>query len=266
MNKVINSGLEQATTSLEVRITTDGDRNTYAEIAWPCCFPADIGVPAGKVYTGVARTALGEVFDIRIGAKLAMVRALDAWADDLNSSLLPEDQDVSDDWVEILNANEVLTNQMVSALLQITDLSEALGENVESELVDHAIAEMAAVGLYDEDSDYGGMIGRSVEQILRVMAAQKHSGMSNSIVMDLVNRLRNHEALTPLTDSPDEWEDRSEQSGTPLWQNRRDPRMFSTDRGATYYNIADVGIDGETATYPSEDSTPPVDEFNPLTQ
>ena len=32
-------------------------------------------------------------------------------------------------------------------------------------LVEHAVAEMRSVGLYDNDSDYAGMLGKAVEDL-----------------------------------------------------------------------------------------------------
>ena len=43
--------------------------------------------------------------------------------------------------------------------------------------------------LYDDESDYGGMIGESVEMLSAVLMAQHHSGMSANIVVGVFNGL-----------------------------------------------------------------------------
>lgn len=109
-------------------------------------------------------------------------------------------------------------------------------------LVDHATYELKRAGLFDEDSDYDGMLGSAVLELIGVFANQGHSGMSAEMVTDLFGRLARYQALTPLTDDPAEWEDRTEISGTPLWQNKRDSAVFSNDGGKTTYRVD--GADG----------------------
>lgn len=123
------------------------------------------------------------------------------------------------------------------------------GSEPDSNLIRHAQTELSLVGLYDEDSDYGGMIGRSTEDLIRVFAMQGHSGFSASWVMDLFTKLASHESLTPLTSNPDEWVDVSEASGRPLWQNKRCPSAFSENGGATYYLLDESVYDEETGVH-----------------
>jgi hypothetical protein len=107
----------------------------------------------------------------------------------------------------------------------------------DSGLCQHAKRELELAGLFDEDSDYGGMLGRSAYEIVRTFASQGHSGASAEIVTDLVARLMAYQPLTPITTNPDEWIDQSEVSGTPLWQSKRDPSVFSTDGGKTWQGV-----------------------------
>lgn len=74
-----------------------------------------------------------------------------------------------------------------------------------------------------------------------------HSGSSHAAALDLLVRLLRREALTPLTSDPGEWIDRSEMSGTPLWQNLRDSRAMSLDGGRTYTLVDDPGKTVRTA-------------------
>ena len=45
------------------------------------------------------------------------------------------------------------------------------------------------LGVLDKDSDYNGMIGKSVRQLSSVFSKQGHSGMSAQITMSLFNQL-----------------------------------------------------------------------------
>lgn len=96
---------------------------------------------------------------------------------------------------------------------------------------------MQRAGLYDTDSDYNGMIGNSVEALVKLFAEQGHSGFSAGLVLEAFNRVVRHRPLTPLTSDPSEWIDRSEESGRPMWQSRRSPSVFSTDGGQTWYDL-----------------------------
>lgn len=104
-----------------------------------------------------------------------------------------------------------------------------------SNLEKHAEREMRRAGLYDADSDYGGMIPEAVMKLVRVHAAEGHSGGSHNLVMQIFNRVANFKTLTPITNSPDEWHE----VGTDIWQNTRDSSFFSTDGGKTGYSIDD---------------------------
>ncbi|NIO30179.1 MAG: hypothetical protein GTN75_00095 [Gemmatimonadetes bacterium] len=45
-------------------------------------------------------------------------------------------------------------------------------------LEQHARRELELAGLFDEDSDYGGMLGHSTMRLIEAFAAEGHSGMS----------------------------------------------------------------------------------------
>lgn len=68
-----------------------------------------------------------------------------------------------------------------------------------------------------------------------------HSGGSHSVVVEWLHDLLNFKNLSPLTDDPDEWMHVAEEmAGSPeVWQNRRNPEMFSNDGGKTYYWVND---------------------------
>lgn len=64
-----------------------------------------------------------------------------------------------------------------------------------SNLVKHANEELTKAGLFDKDSDYAGMIGHAVKELITVFAAQGHSGMSAQMTRELFYKLSNFENL-----------------------------------------------------------------------
>lgn len=109
-----------------------------------------------------------------------------------------------------------------------------------SNLEKHAEEELRRAGLFDKDSDYGGMLAEAVMKLIRVHAAEGHSEFSHAQTLRIFNRVVNCKTLTPVTDDPAEWCNVSEHGspdGKPLWQNRRTPSLFSNDGGKTYYDI-----------------------------
>jgi hypothetical protein len=103
--------------------------------------------------------------------------------------------------------------------------------DVDSNLVRHAHAELLRAGLWDEDSDYRGMLADAVFDLVKVFAEQGHSGFSASMARDLFAKLSDFQSLGPITDDPAEWIE----VGPEMWQNSRMPSAFSTDGGRTHY-------------------------------
>lgn len=104
-------------------------------------------------------------------------------------------------------------------------------------LVDYAQKELSRAGLFDEDSDYGGMLGGACLAIIEIFASQGHSGLSASITTEIVGKLMRFEPLTPLTSDPSEWMLVDEDGDAKTWQSLRKPSAFSHDGGATWYDI-----------------------------
>lgn len=95
-------------------------------------------------------------------------------------------------------------------------------------LVDHAEMELRAAGLYDDDSDYGGMMPGAVLELIKVFAEQGHSGGSAPICIDLFRRLAMYEPLVPLTGNDYEWFEYMPGH----WQNKRCSHVFKDSSGA----------------------------------
>lgn len=114
-------------------------------------------------------------------------------------------------------------------------------------LVEHAKYELELAGLFDKDSDYDGMLGEAVLELVKVFAKQGHSGFSAHTVLELFNTVASYKPLSPIGVSEDEWMDVSGSSSEPMWQNKRRGTTFSRDGGKTWYDIDDPNLNkGDT--------------------
>jgi len=104
-----------------------------------------------------------------------------------------------------------------------------------SRLVEHARTELALLG---EDSEYAASLLAAVEGFA---SFDGHSGGSYLIGVEQLHALLQFRNLTPLTDDPAEWQDRSQETGQPMWQSRRNLEAFSTDGGRTYTLLYERG-------------------------
>lgn len=109
----------------------------------------------------------------------------------------------------------------------------------ESQLITHARRELQRAGLFDEDSDYGGMLGTSVMKLIEAFDGEGRSGYSAMMAISLFRRLAQFQNLTPLTTDPEEWMNVSDMSGSEMWQSVRRSDAFSTDGGKTHYLLDD---------------------------
>ncbi|MCX5522178.1 hypothetical protein OG342_04755 [Streptomyces bobili] len=98
----------------------------------------------------------------------------------------------------------------------------------DSPLVDHARRELALIGEDDWLTD-------GLCKVVAAFAAMGHSGFSAEHSAVVLEKLLRYQPLSPLTDDPAEWIDRTrEMGGEPFWQNCRDSRAMSQDCGKTY--------------------------------
>lgn len=101
-------------------------------------------------------------------------------------------------------------------------------------LIEHAEAELRAAGFYDKDSDYNGMLAESVMQLIRVFAAQGHSGYSAARTAQLFATLASYKPLKPITGEADEWV--HGHAGKDTYQNKRLSSVFKEgENGQPYY-------------------------------
>lgn len=126
-----------------------------------------------------------------------------------------------------------------------------------SNLVEHARRELELLGQTDQDPGFSESIIAAVE----AFTSFPHSGWSAMVARKMLAKLLNREALSPLTDHPDEWDDKSQVSGYQFWQNVRDTRAFSEDGGKTYFLLGDPTIrhseHREKVTTPETITLPP---------
>lgn len=116
-----------------------------------------------------------------------------------------------------------------------------------SNLIDHAAKELKLAGLFDKDSDYNGMLGDAVLDLVKVFSKQGHSGFSAHQTLKIFNQVANYKPLTPIGTTKEEWINVSDMSGEKLWQNSRRSTTFSRDGGKTWYDIDDPKLDnGDT--------------------
>jgi hypothetical protein len=105
-----------------------------------------------------------------------------------------------------------------------------------SNLYQHAKRELQLAGMFDKDTDYGGMLGEATLRLIETFAKEGHSGFSAAYCRALFQKLSNYENLTEITDNLDEW--MSVDKHLPeTCQNKRNPALFSTDAGKTYYSV-----------------------------
>jgi hypothetical protein len=145
--------------------------------------------------------------------------------------------DVSNDDLEIIsetNLGEFGIYEGIKVPLDFPIIQEGL--------IDHSQYELQQAGLFGADSDYNGMIGKAVLELIKTFSSQGHSGFSAQWVKELFNKLSNFENLTPITPNPEEWTNVSDIPSEPLWQNKRNPATFSKDGGKTWYNLDDKSI------------------------
>jgi hypothetical protein len=103
-------------------------------------------------------------------------------------------------------------------------------------LVDHARRELELCGQFTEDPAYAQSV---VAAIAALTSYDGHSGGSFFAATAQIQTLLGFGTLSPLTNNPDEWCDVAVESGTTLYQSRRNPEAFSKDGGKTYYVLSE---------------------------
>lgn len=117
-------------------------------------------------------------------------------------------------------------------------------------LVEHARRELERIGEEPETVDW-------YCRVLAEFASFGHSGGSAMATIPVLHALLQSQPLSPLTDDPAEWIDRTKISGgVPMWQNVRDSTAFSEDGGRTYWLLAEREATDSMETTPLHHSEP----------
>jgi len=103
-------------------------------------------------------------------------------------------------------------------------------------LMEYAKYELDRAGLFDEDSDYGGMLGTAVLELVQKFGEQGHSGLSAEMATRCAERLMRYKPLTPI-ERPVEADWNVCDLDESVFQHRRFSSLFSSDKGKTWYNI-----------------------------
>ncbi|HEY6020532.1 MAG TPA: hypothetical protein VIY48_11785 [Candidatus Paceibacterota bacterium] len=110
-----------------------------------------------------------------------------------------------------------------------------------SSIAEHARRELKLCGQYDESPEYSESIIKAIEAFM----SYGHSGGSAEVALGQFNTLMNRRSLSPITSDPEEWIDRSKESGKPFWQNSRDSTAFSEDGGKTWWFLSEKTTEEE---------------------
>jgi hypothetical protein len=116
--------------------------------------------------------------------------------------------------------------------------------------VEHARRELRLAGITERDPAYAAGIVAAVAVLQALVAGEQRTA---DTAREQLGVLLAYGTLTPLTDDPHEWLDRSGPTGRALWQNARNPYAYSNDGGRTYWLLAERQAHSPAAppTYPS---------------
>ena len=125
----------------------------------------------------------------------------------------------------------------------------------DNNLVRHAETELRLAGLFDKNSDYAGMLGPAVLQMVRQFSDEGHSGYSAGLAVSIFQKVARFEPLTPLTGEPSEWVEYMDGH----FQNKRCSHVFKegTD-GQAYDSSGKVFRDPDGGCYTNRESRVPI--------
>lgn len=117
-------------------------------------------------------------------------------------------------------------------------------------LSEHARSELQRAGEFDRDPIRATVLMALVSVVDAFVSTGELSAVD---LVDPLGLLLHHSTLTPLTDEPSEWADRSTATGRRLWQSRRNPNAFSHNGGASFFLLAEKQqySPADPPTYPS---------------
>jgi len=125
--------------------------------------------------------------------------------------------------------------------------------------LEFAKSEIEKMGLFSEEGDfYGGMTGEVLMELCVVLARQRYSGMSTSLIGYLFQRLANGHPLSPLTGEESEWQEVEDGK----YQNKRCPSVFKDGKTGQAYQVDRyIFVDGQGTAYITRDSRQYIESF-----
>ncbi len=125
---------------------------------------------------------------------------------------------------------------------RLTELKQRLGlalsilRGRDGNLVQHALTELQAAGYFDGDDMNASAAGHLID-LVRVFAAQGHTGVSAPAMVHLFREVANFKPLGPLTGANSEWFDHGEGMPSSRFQNRRASHVFKDTADGPAYDI-----------------------------
>jgi hypothetical protein len=111
------------------------------------------------------------------------------------------------------------------------------------EIQAHALREFKLAGMLEESADAQTKnIAKVITGMLdSLQGLENPDGTTMKAAIGLFIMLVNMRLISPITDSEEEWANKTDlEKGIALWQNVRDPNLFSGDSGKTYYVLDDI--------------------------
>ena len=124
-----------------------------------------------------------------------------------------------------------------------------------SNLIDHARAELAAIGIQPQPGKpiIQKMVSEDVLELLEVFSKQGHSGSSAPYIAGLFHKLAMFEPLGPLTGADSEWVE----VGEGVFQNARCSHVFK-ENGQAYDSEGRIFREPDGSCFTNRDSRVPV--------
>lgn len=117
---------------------------------------------------------------------------------------------------------------------------------------------MRAEGRDEREIEMQASLQQGVLDALQVLEGQGHSGSSISYTVSLLTKLAMYEPITALQGTDDEWNEISDRSWGPKFQNKRCGHVFKDADGQAYDSNGRIFVDGRGCTYTSKGSRTPV--------
>jgi hypothetical protein len=95
------------------------------------------------------------------------------------------------------------------------------------DLITHAQNELDAIGMtIDSPDEMNREMRKHILRLVMEFSNEGHSGFSASYAVSILEKLLRYQPLAPLSGNDEEWVNVAEQSGKPLWQNKRASHVF----------------------------------------